>query len=170
MLKKSIIGLVILALAMPAFAGDDVETKVEACTWPVIFKFMPVCENVKVVMNVGYYVKIKDCKKLKIKLAQESISSYKGCTDFFIECNFDLELGATIEPTPAGEDVQSDKGKWSAWIDGDNFVDATLGGPAEKRTVCAQVKDAKIVNADPNKELHVANVTILVRPTATACP
>lgn len=170
MLKKSIIGLVILALAMPAFAGDDVETKIEACTWPVVFKFMPVCDQVKVVMNVGYYVKIINCKKLKIQMEQIAINEYKGCTDFEIECNFDLELGATIEPTAAGLEVQPDKGKWSAWIDGNNFVDATMGGSPEKRTVCAQVKEAKIINADPNKELHVAQVTILVRPTATAYP
>jgi len=164
MLKKSIIGLILLALAMPAFAGDTIDYKWERGTWPVVFKFMPSCDRVKVVMNVGYFVSIKDCKKLKIKLGQDSISQYSGCVDFEIKCNFDLELGAGIKPTEAGLDIQSDTGKWSAWIDGNNFVDATTSWV--KRKVCAKVKDASIVNADPNKELHVATVTIYVRPTA----
>jgi hypothetical protein len=171
MLKKSIIGLAVLALAMPAFAGDDIETKIESCAWPCVFKFMPVCETVKVVMNVGYYVKIIKCKKLKIVLGQDAIDKYSGCTDFEIECNFDLELGASVHPTSVGLSI-APKDKWSAWIEGNNFVDATMGGGTEKRTICVKVKDAKIINADPNKELHVADAWILVRPTAspTPCP
>ena len=165
MLKKSIIGLVLLALAMPAFAGDDIETKWEKGTWPVFYKFMPACDKVKVIMNVGYYTKIKNCKVLKITLNQTSISEYQGCTDFEIMSNFDLELGATIVPTSDGATLG---GSWSAWIDGDNFVDATTSWV--KRKVCAKGKDLAIINADPNKELHVATVTIVVRPTAQPSP
>lgn len=171
MLKKSIIGLVVLALAMPAFAGDDIETKIESCAWPCTFKFMPVCKTVKVVMNVGYYVKIIKCKKLKIVLGQDAIDKYSGCTDFNIESNFDLELGASVHPTKVGLEI-APAGKWSAWIEGDNFLDATMGGDAQKRTACVAVKDAKIINADPNKELYVADCWIMVRPVAqpTPCP
>jgi len=168
MLKKSIIGLILLALAMPAFAGDTISYKWEKGTWPVVFKFMPSCDRVKVIMNVGYYVSILDCKKLKIKLNQESISKYYGCTDFKIKCNFDLELGSSVYPTAAGLELQSNLGKWSTWIDGDNFVDATTSWA--KRRVCVRVKDVGILNADPNKELHVANVHIMVRPTAQPSP
>lgn len=168
MLKKSIIGLILLALAMPAFAGDTKDYKWEKGTWPVVFKFMPACDRIKVVMNVGYYVSIKNCTGLKIKLNQEGIHQYKGCTDFEVKCNFDLELGAQVYPTAAGLEIQSNLGKWSAWIDGDNFVDATTSW--EKRKVCVRVKDAAILNADPTKELKVAMVTIFVRPTAQPSP
>jgi hypothetical protein len=100
-------------------------------------------------------------------LDQKDIHTYEGCTDFEIECNFELELSASITPTTAGSELSS---KWSAWIDGDTIVPATMGGSPEKRTVCAKVTEAGIVNADPSKELHVADVTILARPTAAIVP
>ena len=165
MLKKSIIGLLLLAIAMPAFAGGDVEKKVEANTWPVVYKWLPICEDIKVVMNVGYYVKIEKCKEMKLKLAQKNIGDYEGCIDFNIMTNFDLELGARITPTSAGLALQSNTGKWKAWIKGEHFLAPTTS--YKKRTVCARVDDASIVKADPNKELLVAKVTILVKPTAT---
>lgn len=164
MLKKSIIGLLLLALAMPAFAGDDVEKKVEVDAWPVVYKWLPACKTVKVIMNVGYYVKIQKCKKLKIKLAQKSVEEYEGCTDFGIMSNFDLELGAEIHPTAAGLNLSS-AGNWSAWITGEHFL--APSDSYKKRTVCAKVKKTKLIKADPNKEMHVANVWILIRPTAT---
>ena len=165
MLKKSIIGLLLLAFAMPAFAGDEVEKKVQVGDWPVVYKWLPACKTVKVIMNVGYYVKIEKCKKYKIKFTQKSIKEYEGCVEFKIMSNFDLELGASIHPTDAGKQIQGNLGKWSAWISGEHFLAPSTS--YKKRTVCAKVKDAKIINADPNKELHVANVWILIKPTAS---
>jgi len=165
MLKKSIIGLLLLAIAMPAFAGGDVEKKVLVGDWPVVYKYVPVCQNIKVIMNVGYYVKIQKCKELKLKLVQKSIKEYEGCKDFNIMSNFDLELGAEMHPNAAGDTVAGSKGKWSAWITGSNFLAPSTS--YKKRTVCVKLKDAAIINADPNKELNVGNVWIYVRPTAT---
>ena len=163
MLKKSIIGLLLLAIAMPAFAGD-VEKKIEVGSWPVIYKMEAVCDKVKVVMNLGYYVKIKDCTTLKITLDQKSIKEYEGCTDFDIMSNFDLELGATVQPTATGLLI-APASKWSAWIKGNNYLVATSS--YKKRTICVKVKDAAIINADPKKDLTVAYATILVRPIAS---
>jgi len=164
MLKKSIIGLLLLAIAMPAFAGDDVEKKIEVGSWPVVYKMEAVCDTVKVVMNLGYYVKIEKCKKLKIVLDQKSVAEYQGCTDFKIKSNFDLELGATVAPTETGLKIAS-AGNWSAWIEGDNFLPPSTD--YAKRTICVKVKKAALINASPNKELTVAYATILVRPIAT---
>jgi len=164
MLKKSIIGLLLLALAMPAFAGGDVEKKVEVNSWPVVYKWLPICQGIKVVMNVGYYTKIEKCNEMKLKLTQKSVEEYEGCLEFKIMSNFDLELGAEIHPTAAGLNI-APASKWSAWISGDHFLAPSTG--YKKRTVCAKVKDAKIINADPNKELLVAKLWILVKPTAT---
>jgi len=165
MLKKSIIGLFLLAIAMPAFAGGDVEKKVEVSSWPVVYKWLPVCEHIKVIMNVGYYVKIQQCKEKKVKLVQKSVKEYEGCVDFNIMSNFDLELGAEMHPNAAGNNVAGSKGKWSAWISGDHFLPPSTS--YKKRTVCVKLKDAAIINADPNKELHVGMVWIYVKPTAT---
>jgi len=84
---------------------------------------------------------------------------------FYIMSNFDLELGAEIYPTAKGLALQSNLGKWSAWIKGDHFLAPSTS--YKKREVCAKVKDAAIVNADPNKELLVAKIWIYVKPTAT---
>jgi len=161
MLKKSIIGLLLLAIAMPAFAGGDVEKKVEMNSWPVVYKYLPICQDIKVVMNVGYYVKIEKCKELKLKLEQKSIEEYEGCKDFNIKANFDLELGAEMHPNSAGLSIAS-AGNWSAWITGSNFLQASTS--YKKQTVCVKVKKAVIINADPNKELDVGRVWIYVRP------
>ena len=165
MLKKSIMVLAVLALAMPAFAGDA-KMKVHVGEWPCVFEWKEACEDIKVVMHVGYYVKIKDCDKKKIKLEQKAIDKYEGCVEISIECNFEMEIKAEVHPTAAGDALSS---KWSAWIDGDTVVPPTLGGSAEKRDVCVKVEKCNIVKEDPNKELTVAYVTILVRPTAQPC-
>ncbi len=151
---------------MPAFAGDDVEKKIHVGAWPVVYKFKAICETVKVEMNLGYYVKIEKCKKLKIMLDQlnNDPELYEGCTDFKIMSNFDLELGADVVPTTVGLQIAS-AGNWSAWIDGDNFVNATQ--TYVKRTICVGLKKAKIIKASPDKKLHVANAYILVRPVAS---
>ena len=165
MLKKSIIGLLLLVIAMPAFAGGDVEKKVPMNDWPILgYKYLPVCKNIKVIMNVGYYVKIEKCKELKLKLVQKSIKEYEGCKDFKIKSNFDLELGAEMKPNSAGLNI-APAGKWSAWISSSNFLAPSTS--YKTRTVCVKLKDAAIINADPNKELNVGNVWIYVKPSAT---
>lgn len=164
MLKKSIIGLLLLAIAMPAFAGGDVEKKIESGSWPVVFKYVAVCEHFKVLMNVGYYVKIQKCKELKLKLKQTSIKEYEGCLDFNIMSNFDLVLSSKIFPTAAGLNI-APAGKWSSWISSTQYLAPSTS--YKKRTVCAKVKDAVIIKADPKKELLVGKITIYVRPTAT---
>ncbi len=102
---------------------------------------------------------------LKIMLGQESYKEYSGCTDFDIMSNFDLELGASVTPTAIGLTI-APASKWSAWIDGNNFLLAT-GNSYKKRRICVKVKDAAIVKADPKKEITVAFASILVRPIAT---
>lgn len=170
MLKKSILVLAVLALAMPVLAGDDVATKTETGSWPVTCtaEWRVACDQVKVVMNVGYYVNIVKCKKLKIVLDQVNISEYKGCVDFEFENNFELELGASVEPKMDGSSKVMD-GDYSAWIEGDKIFPATMGSGKNKSTICVKIKKAKIVKADPNSDLHVATASILVRPTAKPC-
>jgi hypothetical protein len=165
MLKKSILVLAVLALAMPVLAGDDVATKTEKGSWPAVFEFRVACDKVKVVVNVGYYVNIVKCKKLKIVLDQVNISEYKGCVDFEFENNFELELGASVEPKMDGSSKVLG-GDYSAWIEGDKIFPATMGSGKNKSTICVKIKKAKIVKADPKSDLHVATASILVRPTA----
>jgi len=165
MLKKSIYGLLLLAIAMPAFAGDT-ETKYEVGVWPMAYKFMPMCDRIEVYMNVGYYVKIKDCTKpYKLYLKQDSMDDYSGCVDFEIKANFNLELGASVKVLPAAAQFTDKDTKWRAWIKGDNFLAPTKD--YKTRTLCVEVTDAEIgLATGPNKKLKVATASILVRPTA----
>lgn len=161
MLKKSIMILAVLALAMPAFAGDKpADLKNDSGVWPCEYKFVVLCDEIKVYMHVGYYVKIKNCADEKITLTQDSITKYTGCTELEFQSNFEFEFKVTIEST--GEVP----GKYKVTIDGDSIVPANMGSGWEKRKICVELKEAKIAAADPNKKLHVATVTVLVRPTA----
>lgn len=160
--------MLLLAIAMPAFAGNNIKTKVHVGDWPLIYKMMPVCDRIEVYMNVGYYVDIKDCKKpYKLYLAQEgsSVENFKGCVEFQIKANFHLELGATVKPTAAADQISDGDTSWRAWIEGDNFLAPTT--TYKKRTLCVQVKKVELLKGTPNKKLLVAKATILVRPTAT---
>jgi len=161
MLKKSIMVLAVLALAMPAFAGDDVSLKTYKGSWPCVFDWKPVC-SIKVKMKVGYYINIKNCTGEKVVLAQVDNERYEGCEEIEFENNFDLDMSVKIESNGAIP------GEYSASVSPDTF-DATLGGDRNKANICVVLKKAKIANADPNNELEVATVTIRVRPVAAPC-
>jgi len=167
MLKKSIMILAVLAFATPVFAADKpADMKVHIGEWPCEFKWEILCDKIKVYMHVGYYVKIKNCADETITLSQDKISEYSGCTTIQFQSNFEFEFKVTIEAT--GEVP----GTYKVNIDGDSVVPANMGVGWEDRKICVKVTKAKIYAADPNKKLHVATVTVWVRPTASpgCCP
>jgi hypothetical protein len=166
MVKKTLfVAAVVAMLAGTTMAGDEWKDKIfEHCEWPYakIYEYQETCV-VPVFMNVGYYVEIPKCKKLQIMLDQINMSTYEGCVDFAIKTNFHLELGAKIQH------VGTDLGNYKAWIKSPTDVPPT-GNSSVDRTVCAKLEKTKIILADPNKKLKVAEVTILVRPVTVTGP
>jgi uncharacterized lipoprotein YajG len=105
MLKKSL--FVVAAVTLLAVAAQAGEIKIHS--WPTSYIPQEVTE-IPVLMDVGYWVSIKDQDDLKIKLSQLNIHTYEGCTDMKVSCNFELTLSTSISA------VQVDG---AAVIDGD---------------------------------------------------
>ncbi len=161
MLKKSLICVAILAIAMPAFAADTFKFHGWDKTVVTTYSWNDIC-TMDVVMDVGYWINI-DCKG-DIEVQQDSLLgdpfySYSGCSDaIVVKSNFLATLKATAEAASAAG------GKWSATIDGADTKDIAIGQTTV--TVCVagtKVKIDKLTQAD---NVKVATVTIMVLPTS----
>ena len=168
MLKKSILILAVLALASPAFAADpDTAYGWIAGGWPatIVFDYREAC-SLPVLLKIGYYVKIFNCKNLKIVLDNDgSFNNYKGCQEFEFENNFALELSAKVEPKLKGDSTDPEvPGTYAAYIDGDKLFGPTTNGK-NKATICVTLKGVNIQPLAPSCDtIQVATATILVRP------
>jgi hypothetical protein len=149
MLKKSLFAVALVALlAATAPAGE-----IKIHSWPTTFVPQELTD-IPVVMDVGYWVYIKDQHKLKIKLQQKSIHEYEGCTNVAIQCNFSLKTSCSISATGAVP------GKYSCSVQ-----NGDLDSPGGTVTVCAQLKEANLGGtAGGSKDVHVATVTLKVAP------
>jgi hypothetical protein len=152
MLKKSLIAIAVLAIAMPAIAG---QLKVHE-PWPCA----PIPQEVAkidVVMDVGYYINIVDQKAIKV--VQDSTSSdpyhtYVGCKKTDVKSNFSAQLLLSAASASAAG------GSWSA-----TATPSIVTPPLTNVEIC--VKGTK-VNIDQltggAKGVKVAEVTVKVLP------
>jgi len=152
MLKRSILAVAVVALLATGVQAGEIKTH----SWPCTFVALEIT-SIPVVMDIGYYVRIKDQDKLKIKLVQDEsdIHLFKGCTNMVVESNFALELSASISKTGA--------------IAGDYSVSlssSTAGPGSATIEVCATLKNADLSNPAnaPGKTVQVATVKIKVKP------
>jgi hypothetical protein len=149
MLKKSLFLVAAVALLAATAQAGEIKTH----SWPTTYVPQEVTD-IPVVMDVGYWVSIKDQDDLKIKLQQQSIHSYEGCTNMTVECNFNLKLSCSISKTGA--------------IDGDygcSVSPSDIDNPGGVTSVCATLVDAKLGGTPGGtNDVHVATVTIKVVP------
>ena len=135
-------------LAMTAQAGE-----IKTYDWPCQFISQELT-TIPVVMDVGYWVRIKDQNKLKIKLQQKDIHTYEGCTDMKVECNLNITLSSSISATGAVP------GNYSCSLD-----PADIDSPGGTVTVCAKLTNADLSKTPGgSKDVHVATVLIKVKP------
>jgi hypothetical protein len=155
MLKKSLFAVAaVTLLAMAAQAGE-----IKIHNWPTSYIPQEITE-IPVLMDVGYWVSIKDQDKLKIKLQQKDIHTYEGCTDIKVSCNFELTLSTSISPVKVdGSNVIA--GKYSSSVS-----PADLGiGIEQTATVCAKILEANLSTVTGGtKDVHVATVKVKVVP------
>jgi hypothetical protein len=141
---------VVALLAVGVQAGE-----IKTHDWPCSFVSLEIT-SIPVVMDIGYYVRIKDQDKLKIKLVQDEldIHKFKGCVDMVVESNFNLCLSASISKTGA--------------IDGDYSVSldpSTANAGSTTVKVCATLTKANLTGqAAGTKDVQVATVKIKVKP------
>lgn len=155
MLKKILVAVTLLSLlAAPAYAGH-IHIHPPGF-WPPTYDWVDVCE-IPVMMDVGMYIEVLCQDDLVIKLEQVAFRTYEGCTELQIKSNFDAELGCAIQSTGKVPGI------YTCSIDNPK-VPATLCSTVATRMVCVKAEDVSIVHITPGSDVHVADVTISVRP------
>jgi hypothetical protein len=147
---------VLLAMAVVALLAVGVQAgELKIHNWPCSYVSQEIT-SIPVVMDVGYWVKIKDQDKLKIKLAQDAgdIHTFSGCVDMVVETNFNVGFSCSITATGAVP------GEWSCSVN-----NANVTPPGGTVTVCAKVIKADLSKATGgSKDVAVATVKVKVKP------
>jgi hypothetical protein len=154
MLKKSL--FVAVAVAMLAVSAQAGEIKVHH--WPTTFVTQELA-TIPVVMDVGYWVAVKNQSWNKITLTQIDTNKFSGCTNITVEANFAVTLTCSIDKTgPVGGHYSCDFGP------GVTSVDIDPGQTSVQ--VCAYLSNAELKNSNPESNVEVARVKIWVKPQA----
>jgi hypothetical protein len=151
MMKGCLTTAAVIAILAAGVQAGEIKTH----EWPCTFVSLEIT-SIPVVMDVGYYVRIKNQDWLKIKLIQDEldIHTFKGCTDMTVESNFNLTLSASISKTGAID------GSYSVTLDP---TDCNSGSTTVK--VCATLKNANLTGQPAGtKDVQVATVKIKVKP------
>jgi hypothetical protein len=151
MLKRSLVAMAVAALLAAGVQAGEIKTH----NWPTTFVPLEIT-SIPVVMDIGYYIRVKDQDKLRIKLVQDEfdIHKFKGCVDMIVESNFDLVLSASISKTGAVA------GDYSVSLDPSS---ANAGSTTVK--VCATLTNAVLTGqVAGTKDVQVATVKIKVKP------
>jgi hypothetical protein len=154
MLKKSLFAVAMLAVVMPAFAG---QLKVHE-PWPCAPIPQEVCK-IDVVMDVGYYINIVDQKAIKV--VQDSSSTdpyhtYVGSKKTDVKTNFNAQLILSAAATSAAG------GTWTPTI-----TPSTIPAGSTQVQFCVKgtgVQIDKLVGGA--KDVPVAQITVKVMPAA----
>jgi len=102
MLKKSLIAIAVLAIALPAVAGDF-----KTHSWQTTYVAETVNTDIKVIMDVGYYIHIVNQDDIEVSqfdgLAPDEspYNTYWGCNLTDIISNFDAHI--TMKVTDEGK-------------------------------------------------------------------
>ena len=147
--------------------------------WPYEYIYMPVC-TMPVLMDVGYFVQVTNCKDRKIKLKQvpcddgkdphqkdpiKDFPCYRDCDEIKIRANFEAKLGGKI----------INEVSWFKDGDAKVYYEAAEGldpyvipgdGKEHKRKICIKAWDIKIWNAGTQGDkIKVADLHVTVKPT-----
>ena len=150
-MKKALFAVAAVALlAVTAQAGT-----VKLHSWPCTFT-PQVITTIPVLMDVGYWVQVTN-QDAKIKLSQESIHTYRGCTTLHMKTNTKVAVSAEITK--------------NGTVGGDYTATITSGSPVSLPggdvEVCAQVANADLSGvAGGTTDHQVATVTIKVVPVS----
>jgi hypothetical protein len=124
-------------------------------SWPSRYQPLEILD-VPVVMDLGFFVRIKDPGP--IKLQQQSINIYSGCVNLLVESNFDLRLDSKVVPTGAVPGMYS-----SSIIPPD--VDAPGAPPDTIPVLCVKLQNPDLRGRPGGaRNVHVATVVISVAP------
>jgi hypothetical protein len=152
-MKKGL--LIVAAIAMLAGAVQAGEIKLH--TWPCTYTAMDLM-TIPVKMDIGMYIGVSN-QNVSIKLTQQDIHTYTGCTNVTVKCNFNATLSTSIAKVTTNGDVS---GTFTSSV-----TPSTITMGTTTVSVCATLTNAQIQNiTGGTKDVQVATVTLKVAPTA----
>jgi hypothetical protein len=172
MLKKSLFVMTVALLTVGAYgrdyvtpAGDTVdweydgnhsERKAESWNWPATYDMRDIC-TIPVRMDVGFWIKVVNCKDKKLNLKQVEIHKYSGSVDVDIQTNVNLVLGVYWSKKD-GVDLGG------YWADA-GVSPGTLDAPGGKVTISLTLGDVNLSKLTGGTNcITVGSVTLQVRP------
>jgi hypothetical protein len=172
MLKKTLFVMTVALLTVGAYGRDYVtpegdtvdweydgnhsERKAEAWNWPATYDYRDICV-IPVKMDVGFWIKVVDCKKKELKLKQVEIHKYSGSVDVSIQCNVNIQLSVGWSKA-SGVDL-------GGYGHSESVSPSTLDAPGGTVTISLTLKDVNLQNlAGGTNCIQVGTVTLKVRP------
>jgi len=155
MLKKTLFVVAAVAMLGTVAQAGDVSFKSHGFSWTKVYTPLEIeGVSIPVKMDIGYWIKIPNEQNLEIKMEQDSIYKYSGCTTMQVLCNFNLTLSCEIT---------------SRGVVGGNYScsvsPADIDSPGGTTSVCAELKDA-VLGDQPGgtTNVTVADIKIFVIP------
>ena len=178
MVKKCLIAIAVVALLVTTVqAGDDypvIKTDDEVGNWPwtKIYDEVAICD-IPVKLEVGHYVQLYKCNKLKIELVQVDCDTlqdndsgdfpcYKDCVEIKARANFPATFG--VDWHKSGPDIIEKHREY--WKDDKDTIQGSTGD-YEKLTVCMEAWKVELWNAgegSPGEWVTVGKLTLTVKP------
>lgn len=155
MLKKTLFVVAAVAMLGAVAQAGDVSFKSHGFSWTKVYTPLEIeGVSIPVKMDIGYWIKIPNEQNLEIKMEQDSIYQYSGCTTMQVQCNFNLTLSCEISSLGVvGGDYSC------------SVSPSDLDAPGGSTSVCAKLKNASLGDvAGGSTNVHVANIKIFVVP------
>ena len=181
MVKKILFTIAVVAFLAGSVQAVDpgkYQQKFDAM-WPFEYIYVAVCDDIKILMDVGYFVQMEKCGDYKIKLKQVECTSigrnntkdfpcYEDCETIKIRANFDAKLGGTV--TSIVSYFNADNTKVVYGDCGEGCVPDIVPGDGAwyEKKVCVRAWDVQIwkAGADQGKnEAHVGWLAVTVKPS-----
>jgi hypothetical protein len=173
MFKKSLLIVTVVLLAGAGYARDYVtptnsmvdweydgsssERKSESYNWPATYDFQDICV-IPVKMDVGFWIKVNNCKDLVLNLKQIEIHKYSGTLDVSIVTNVNLALSVSwskLSSINLG-------GSYGSSV---SVNPSTLDAPGGSVTISLTLSNVDLSNLIGGTNcLQVGTVTLKVRP------
>ena len=191
MLKKMLFVVAVLLMVSPAFGawsrilppidpnniradqtvdweidGNSVQRKAETWNWPATYDFVPICDNLRVQMDVGFWIKVTGCQDNILKLKQTFINEYYGETTCSAYTNVDTEWKAEFfkyDNINLGTSNNAKKGTCTVTP---SKVPNTKGAE-QKLVIGLRLWEVDLSNIFPNqadRATEIGRVTLSVRP------
>jgi hypothetical protein len=170
-MKKCVFIVAIALLSVGAYARDYVtpqgstvdweydgwhsERKAESWNWPATYDYQDICV-IPVRMDVGFWIKVVDCKDKKIDLKQVEIHKYAGSVDVAIQTNVSIQLSVSFSKASGMPTINQDSL---------SVTPSTLDAPGGTVTIALKVKDVDLSAMQGGQNcLQIGTVTLKVRP------